>query len=81
MTGVSIQMQRGQSGFRLDDFTVGTTAPASLDMMVSYQLLDTNSNPLTREDIILFIKAVIRLLMQNGLQSPLGTFVQPGPGI
>jgi hypothetical protein len=81
MTAVSIQMQRGQSGTKISDFTVGTAAPATLDLEVRYQLLDTNANPLTREDIVLFLKAIERLLLQNGLQNPAGTFVQPGPGI
>jgi hypothetical protein len=81
MTAVSIQMSRGQSGTKISDFTVGTAAPASLDLEVRYQLLDTNSNPLTREDIILFMRAVERFIMANGLQVPAGTFVQPGPGI
>ena len=56
-------------------------APATLDLEVRYQLLDTNANPLTREDIVLFLKAIERLLLQKGLQNPAGTFVQPGPGI
>jgi hypothetical protein len=81
MTAVSIQMSRGQSGTKISDFTVGTAAPATLDLELRYQLADTNANPLTREDIILFMKAVERLLLTGGLQSPAGTFLQPGPGI
>ena len=82
MTAVSIQSTRGKSGyFNINDFTVGTTAPASLDMQVSYQLLDTNSVALTREDIIVFLKGVIRFIQEHGLQHPAGTFIQPGPGI
>jgi hypothetical protein len=81
MTAVSIQMQRGTDGFLLTDFTVGTAAPATQDFEVRYQLLDGNSVALTRKDIHNMISAVMRLIMQNGLQLPAGTFIQPGPGI
>jgi hypothetical protein len=81
MTAVSVQMQRGVSGTKLSDFSIDGFAPTSLDIEVRYQLLDTNGNPLTREDVILFLKAVIRLLMEAGEQSPAGTFTLPGLGI
>ena len=81
MTAVSIEMQRGVSGTKLSDFTVSTVAPTSLDVEVRYQLLDVNGAPLTRADIILFLKSVIRLLQQAGVQSPAGTFTLPGLGI
>ena len=82
MTAVSLQSTRGKSGyFNIDDFLVTADAPTSLDLEVRYQLLDTNGAPLTRMDIIVFLEGVIRFLMENGLQHPAGTFIQPGPGI
>lgn len=81
MTAVSIQMRRGTDGFALSDFTIGVAAPATLDFEVRYQLLDANSVALTRKDLHNMLQAVQRLIMENGLQSPAGTFTQPGPGI
>jgi hypothetical protein len=81
MTAVSIQSTRGVSGTKLSDFAIDGLAPASLDMEVRYQLLDVNGAALTREDIILFIESVIRLLQEAGVQSPAGTFTLPGLGI
>lgn len=66
MTAVSINVLRGAANNKPSDFTLGTTGPASgQDVMVAYNLLDQNSNALTRQDVILALQAVI-YAMESG---------------
>ena len=83
MTAVSIAINRGQAGVKLSDFAVAASAPTgSADIELRFQLLDANSKPLTRLDIELALEAFERFLVQQGLQSPAGTFpYAPGLGI
>ena len=83
MTAVSIGLTRGLAGVKLSDFAVAASAPtAGSDIEIRFQLLDTNSKPLTREDIRLAMMAFERFLIQQGAQSPAGTFpYAPGLGI
>ena len=83
MTAVSIASNRGQAGVKLSDFSVAASAPTgSADIELRFQLLDANSKPLTRLDIELALEAFERFLVQQGLQSPAGTFpYAPGLGI
>ena len=83
MTAVSIAINRGQAGVKLSDFSVAASAPTgSADIELRFQLLDANSKALTREDIRLAMMAIERFLIQQGLQSPAGTFpYAPGLGI
>jgi hypothetical protein len=83
MAAVSLALNRGQSGFALSDFVVGTSAPTgSADIELRLQLLDANNNPLTRTDIHLAIEAFSRFIKQQGFQSPAGTFpYAPGMGV
>jgi hypothetical protein len=75
MTAVSIAINRGQAGVKLSDFSVAASAPTgSADIELRFQLLDANSKALTREDIRLAMLAIERFLVQQGLQSPAGTF-------
>ena len=83
MTAVSIGLTRGLAGVQLSDFAVAASAPtAGSDIEIRFQLLDTHSKPLTREDIRLAMMAFERFLIQQGLQSPALTFpYAPGLGI
>jgi hypothetical protein len=92
MTAVSISFTRGTPGqFWLPGGTttgggggptVGTNAPtATFDFEVRYNLLDQNSNPISRLDLQLFLRAVEALLTEQGLQQPAGTYTLPGLGI
>lgn len=70
----------GQGGFAIADYGFGTAAPTSaFDFEVRYNTTDGNAKAVTREDIIIFLKGVMRLLEQNGIQSPAGTFVVTAP--
>ncbi len=82
MTAVTISLTRGQMGFKLSDFTIAASAPVSgQEIELRYQLLDANSAALTREDVHNALEAFERLIKEQGLQSPAGTFTLPGLGI
>jgi hypothetical protein len=89
-------MYRGVDGFQLSaaslptgvgipalgSFVISTDAPTSgFDIEFRYQLLDLQSNPLTRKDLIIALKAIERILLEQGLQQPAGTYLLPGLGI
>ncbi len=67
MVAVSLSLSRGVEGMKISDFTVGTAAPATGEIELRFQLLDTNSKALTEKDVILGLKAFIRAL---GWSSP-----------
>jgi hypothetical protein len=62
MAGISYSLPRGVSGFKISDFTIGTSTPGSGDLEFRMNTTDTNSATLTRKDAILFLQAVIRAL-------------------
>lgn len=66
MTAVSLSISRGVDGFKISDFTVGTSAPGAGDIELRFQLLDTNSKPLLEKDVILACEAFIRALLTGG---------------
>jgi hypothetical protein len=67
MAGVSLSISRGIEGFKISDFTVGTSAPGAGDIELRFNVTDTNSNALTRKDVILGCKAFIRTLEEGKL--------------
>lgn len=69
MTAVSISSSRGLDGFKLTDLTVGTSVPGAGDFEFRYNLLDTNSNAITRKDLVIFLKALRRALAEGPLIS------------
>jgi len=66
MTAVSLALSRGLDGMKISDFTVGTTAPSTGDIQLSFQLLDGQSKALTEKDVILACEAFIRALKWGG---------------
>ena len=92
MTAVTVSWQRGTPGqFWLPGGqttgggggpVVAATAPTSgFDFEIRYNLTDQNSNPITRLDLQLFLRAAEALLVTQGLQQPAGTFTLPGLGV
>jgi hypothetical protein len=67
MAGISLSLSRGVEGFKLSDFTVGTSTPGTGDIELRYNTTDTNSKNLTRKDVILACKAFIRALEEGKL--------------
>jgi hypothetical protein len=81
MTAVSLSVNRGVDGFQIKDVTIGTSAPGTGDIELRFNLTDTNSVNLTREDVIVRAMNAFRtaILQGQGLQSPAGTPIIPQP--
>lgn len=60
MAGISISISHGVEGFAPSDFTVGTSAPGTGDIELRWNTTDTNSNVLTKKDVVLAALALIR---------------------
>jgi hypothetical protein len=89
-------MLRGVDGFQLvassgptgtgipaaGSFVVGTAAPTSpYDIELRYNTTDQNSVAMTRLNIRLALDAFERILAEQGLQQPAGTYFLPGLGV
>jgi hypothetical protein len=81
MAAVSLSVSRGVDGFKISDVTIGTSAPGSGDIELRFNLTDTNSVNLTREDVIVraFQAFKMAIIQGQGLQSPAGTPIIPQP--
>lgn len=66
---VSVSIARGVDGFKLDDFTVGTSAPGA--GMVEVRISDTTV--MTRKEVIIALQAIIRQLELGTPQSKIKT--------
>lgn len=67
MTAVSIATTAPVQAMKISDFTVGTAAPSgSTDMELRFNTTDLQGNAVTRKEVILFCKALIRQLNQRG---------------
>lgn len=67
MAAISWTMNRGADGFKLTDFTTGTNAPSAGDFELRYNTTDANSKNMTRKDLVLLLKASIRVLEEGKL--------------
>jgi hypothetical protein len=67
MAAISLSLNRGVDGFKISDFTVGTSAPGAGDIELRYNTTDTNSKNLTRKDVILACEAFRRVLEEGKL--------------
>lgn len=66
MAAQSFTMAQGASGFLLSDFTAGTNAPSAGSFELRFNTTDSNGKNITREAVILFCEAAIRMLQQGG---------------
>jgi hypothetical protein len=71
MTAVSISYNRGNTTGSINDFTIGTTAPAAGDFQLSYNLTDGQGNAITMLDLHLFLEALKRAFIMSNLGLPL----------
>jgi hypothetical protein len=69
MAGISISISHGVEGTAPSDFTVGTSTPGTGDVEVRWNTTDTNSNVLTKKDVVLGLYALIRAV--NDEQVPI----------
>jgi hypothetical protein len=67
MAAISLSLNRGVDGFKISDFTAGTSVPGAGDIELRYQVTDTNGKNLTRKDVILACKAFQRALEEGKL--------------
>jgi hypothetical protein len=79
MAGISLSINRGIDMPQISDITIGTNIPASGDIEVRWNTLDTQSKALTRKDVILALGSFIRSIENGSLQMPAGTPVQGSP--
>lgn len=68
MAALSFTMSHGASGMKLSDFTTGTSAPGGGDFEVRWNTSNTNGKTILTNDVILFLKAAIRMIEQGGTQ-------------
>lgn len=75
MAAISIAINAGNDGFRVNDFTVGTAAPsASTDIELRWNTTDQNSNAITRKQVDIALKAFARAILSDAI------FITP-PGL
>lgn len=69
MTAVSISASRGSNYDKSASYTIGTSAPATGDFELRYNLLDAQSVAILKKDLILFLDR-----LECGLNSGKGFF-------
>jgi hypothetical protein len=60
MASISISINRGAAGQKQTDYSVGTLATNAGDIELRVNVLDANSNPVTRKDVILALDMFAR---------------------
>ena len=85
MTAISLSLSHGQQGMAISDFTVGTLTPNAGDFEVRLNNFDTNSQTITRLEMIIALEAFIRALRQGGATVDVvalsGTVTPPPPQV
>jgi hypothetical protein len=66
MAAQSLSLSHGVSGMKISDFTAGTSAPGTGDFELRWNTSNTNSKNISREEIIIALKAFERALQQGG---------------
>ena len=68
MTAVCISSTRGCNEFSSANYTIATSAPtASFDFELRYNLLDQNSNAITKKDLWRFLYVLMKQLVKSGI--------------
>ena len=71
MTAVRIASTRGCNEWNSANYTIGTDAPtASFDFELRYNLLDQNSNAITKKDLWKFLYVLMKELVKGGKLTP-----------
>jgi hypothetical protein len=66
MAAISWSISRGVSGTKNTDFTIGVAAPGTGDMEFRYNTTDGQGKALTREDLVLALRAFERGILAGG---------------
>jgi hypothetical protein len=65
-TNLSISLANGVDGFRVSDFTIGTSAPGAGDIELRINAVDANGNTVTRKNVAIALCAFARVLASGG---------------
>ena len=68
MTAVQISSSRGLPANQSGSYTISTNAPGTGDFELRYNLLDAQSNPITKKDLIRFLGALEYALESGSVQ-------------
>ena len=74
MAALSISISRGAAGVRIDDYTTGTLVPNAGEIELRMQVLDGQSKPVTRKDVILALDMFARQI-EAGKLGAFGTYI------
>jgi hypothetical protein len=69
MAAVSFSIQRGNDGFSVSSFTVGTNAPGANDFEFRIASTDANGKTMTRKDAVIALKAFMRAIESGAIFS------------
>ncbi len=78
MAAIQISISRGNDGFKISDFTFGTSAPGTGDFEFRYNTTDGQSKAVTKKDLNIALEAFKRIINSQE-QSPAGTWVVTAP--
>jgi hypothetical protein len=67
MSNHYVAINRGRDGFKISDFTLGASSSASSDFELRVADLDAQSHTPTRKDIVISLKAMIRLIESGAI--------------
>ena len=67
MAAISVSINHGVDGFRITDFTFGTSAPGAGDIELRFNTTDASGNNLTRLNIRNALKAFERAYASGAL--------------
>jgi hypothetical protein len=73
MAAISLSLVHGTQGVKYSDFTQGTLAPNAGDVEVRWNSTDSGAgNKVTREDTVLMLRAILRLLEEGNVAAASG---------
>jgi hypothetical protein len=67
MAGISFSIKRGNDGFKISDFTIGTQVPNADDIELRFNTTDSNAAVLTRKDIYKALEAFERVIASGAI--------------
>jgi hypothetical protein len=65
MSNHYVAINRGNDGFKISDFTLGTSSSASSDVELRIADVDAQSNTMTRKDVDIALEAFRRALLSG----------------
>ena len=60
MAAISLSINRGVDGFKVNDYTIGVLAPNANDVELRYNTTDQNGANITRKDLVQILEAFMR---------------------